>query len=83
MVEIKIDKGVPMPAAQGKWPWHKMGVGDSFFAAGYALSGSRERPDGMRWFTVSAGERTVPGSKWSARTVTEKGVKGVRVWRVK
>lgn len=48
MSEIKIDNGVPMPKPRAKWPWHKMEVGNSFFAAGYVLARSGGLPDGMR-----------------------------------
>lgn len=78
MAEIKIDKGVPAPAisAQGRpvqYPWHEMQPGDSIFVPGrtvHQLGGTIATP------------RRIPGTKWTARTATENGVRGVRIWRV-
>ena len=75
---IKIDKGKPIAAHPkkakvSKYPWPDMEVGDSFFLPGMnvaAFSGSAH----------TAGRRT--GKKFSLRTLTEDGVKGVRCWRV-
>lgn len=71
-MELKIDKGVPMP----KPAWGKlselcksMEVGDSVFFPGRS-SGSL------------AGSLVRFGYKFAKRTVTENGVKGVRVWRI-
>ena len=79
---ITIDKGMPMPARTSdkkKWPWAEMAVGDSFFAAGYSLV---QNQMGNPRFSVTNGRLKVPGSKWITRTVTENGIKGVRVWRI-
>lgn len=81
-MEIKIDKGVPVPPQQvpgrkSKWPWKDMEPGDSFFAAGYATKAE----DGAMVMNGTNGRRVAPGTKWCARTRVENGVKGVRVWR--
>lgn len=83
-MSVQIDKGVPIPRARGGrgavWPWRKMDVGDSFFAAGYA-SRAESRSPGQPVLTVSHGARVVPGSRWAVRAVVEDGIAGVRVWR--
>ena len=73
-----IDKNVPAPAvvslgAPAKYPWRAMDVGDSFFVPGNKASAM-----------TSAAAMTARrlGCKYTTRTVTENGVKGVRVWRV-
>ena len=87
---VKIDNGVavvPRIVGRGypgphktKWPWRSMKVGDSFFASGYTISRNYE---GLPRFSALGGRQVVPGSAWITRTVTEKGIRGVRVWRVK
>lgn len=76
MSEIKIEKGVPIPAPSrreyvSKYPWRRLEVGDSFFAADKLISSMGI--DNMR---------KKSGFNFTARTVTENGVKGVRVWRI-
>ena len=83
-MEIKIDKGVPMPsafAAKERFPWLEMAVGDSFFAPNYAQS-KHMRKNGEKTLSTTFPRTKVPGSKWVTRTVTENGIRGVRVWRV-
>ena len=83
-MEIKIDKGVPVPAAftaKEKFPWLQMSVGDSFFAPNYAQA-KHLRKNGEKPLSVTFPRTKVPGSKWVTRTVTENGIRGVRVWRV-
>lgn len=83
--EFKIDKDVRVtrpdysacgPKGCWKYPFDKMGVGDSFFVAG-AVGKDR---DTLRSSASSRGKRH--GMKFTTRTVTEDGVKGVRIWRV-
>lgn len=74
-MSIKIDKGVELPkkwSAHQKYPFPSMKVGDSFFAPvkHVNINGS------IAYATAKTGFR------FEARTVTEKGVKGVRVWRI-
>lgn len=79
---FNIDKDVPVSnsnkGAHSKYPWSVMGVGDSFFVPldgrDYRRVQSSLLGSGTRQF-LSGGVRT---SK-----VTEGGVVGIRVWRVK
>lgn len=68
--EIKIDKDIPIPVGPmgSKYPLGKLEVGDSFFIEGQK--------------TLSGVFGQHKPKKFSVRTVTENGVKGVRVWRV-
>jgi hypothetical protein len=73
---FEIDKNVPLPPnagkpGGGKYPWASMEIGDSFFAPGKV--GAR---------VATAGKRGGGQSKFTIRTVTENGVRGVRVWRI-
>ena len=87
MTTAKIDKDMPIPpprrSATAKWPWHDMQPGDSFFAPGYVQVLAQRTVDKERLLTTSAGKWTTPGTSWASRLVTEDGVRGVRVWRVK
>lgn len=83
-MEIKIDKGVPVPAAfaaKERFPWREMAVGDSFFAPGY-IQTKAQRKNGEPTIGLAFAKRLVPNSKWTLRMVEESGVRGVRVWRV-
>lgn len=74
---IKIDTGIPLPEPRGriaKYPWREMQPGDSFFVPGKAPSSFGGSKNGAC--------KSIPGSKWTCRAVTENGIKGVRVWRV-
>lgn len=67
---LKIDKNVPLPPIQTiKYPFPFMEVGDSFFAPGKDSS----------FFGTYVTK--YPGRKFTTRVVTEKLVKGVRIWR--
>ena len=86
---VKIDKSMPVPppyrskGRAAKWPWAEMQPGDSFFAPGYVHALAQRTVDKERILTVSGGKLTMPGTSWATRLVTEAGVRGVRVWRVK
>lgn len=67
---FKIDKGIPLDKERRKYPLPAMEVGDSFFVAG----GSSQ--------TIGGSFAAQRPKKFAVRTVTENGVKGVRVWRV-
>ena len=75
---IAIDKGVPMPryagerGAPAKYPFREMEVGDSCFVPG----------ESNQTFRSHAAYAQRSGKKFSARTVVEGGVKGLRVWRI-
>lgn len=80
MSEVKIDKGVPMPGGKGingtsKYPFRDMEVGDSAFFAGSGPSGAEKNSADM-WAKYNKN-----GCRFASRTVTENGVKGVRIWR--
>ena len=66
---IAIDKNIPVPGE--KFPLSQMEVGDSFFAAGENAS------------SFGAYFSKQKPKKFTTRTVTESGVKGYRVWRIK
>jgi len=72
--EIKIDKGVPLSpvSSRQKYPFHAMDIGDSFFLPERSSTKSGNLHQFARNQRVSI----------KTRTVTENGVKGVRVWRI-
>lgn len=86
-----VESGVAMPerdfpigaARKRKFPIMSMEVGDSFFAGGYTLTKGGRIPAHFKFLRASSFAKHRPGTKWSVRTVTEAGVLGVRVWRVK
>ena len=72
---LKIDKNVPMPmkyagGAPTKYPFRAMDVGDSTF-----VTGGKPSHFGGCFTKLSP-------KKFATRTVTEKGVVGVRIWRI-
>ena len=67
-MDIKIQKGVPIPPVRRKYPFREMQVGDSFFVAGGKPSVAG---------AISSATKTGRGR---FRTAKEKG--GLRVWRV-
>lgn len=73
--QIKIDKNVALPTsgANAKYPFADLSIGDSFFAPG--RTSAQISP-------CTAHAQRERGGKFTARTVTENGVKGVRVWRI-
>ena len=80
---IKLDRKVPIPPHGGghggrylKYPWDTMQVGDSFFVAGASARSSI--PTSARSYGRGRGIKF----NCTLRTVTERGVKGVRIWRV-
>lgn len=71
--KFKIEKGVPMPAYRGKYPFSEMAVGDSFTV-----------PLAQRNIVLSSAQhwrkRTMNlGWKFSTRTVDDKTA---RIWRI-
>lgn len=81
---IKIEKGIALPARgraiPAKYPWAEMAPGDSFFVPNFTVA--PKSITGKTAMSVHAGKKIHPGSKWTMRTVTENGIKGVRVWRL-
>lgn len=79
-VEIKIEKGVPIPPPRApnllaRHLLSEMEIGDSIFIPGRGVSSASA---GMNLFA----RRHAPNRKHVCRTVTENGVKGIRVWRI-
>ena len=75
-MDLKIDKGIPVPTRTRnvRSPWRQLDPGDSAFVPGVRAPhlSSRLRSKAMRR----------DGYLFILRTLTEDGVKGVRVWRV-
>ena len=81
MSEIKIDKGLKVtPPTNGnggkpsRYPFRELSVGDSFFV-------NKTRNGGgslVRYWNMNLAPKS-----FTLRTVTEKKVSGVRIWRVK
>jgi hypothetical protein len=71
--EIKIDKNIPVPSrgARRRYPIATMKIGDSFFVPGV---------EAQALSSTIANNRP---KKFTRRTVVERGIRGVRVWRVK
>lgn len=68
----RIQKNVPIPQNKiaSKYPFKDMEIGDSFFASGIPAT------------YISLHSRMLRPMKFSCRTVTENGVRGLRVWRI-
>lgn len=89
---LQIDKYVAVPprprvgnprGREAKYPWRHMKPGDSFFVAGAKVARTDKRPGTGVQINPYTATKMVPGSEWTARAVTENGVVGARVWRVK
>jgi len=77
-MDITIDKGVPIPKARSPrhtYPLHDMKRGDSFFVPG-------KRPCDLSGALKNIRDQH-EGWQFTSRSVTEDGVEGVRVWRIK
>lgn len=76
-MEIKIDKGIPIPETRGVygWPLSKMAVGDSFFYQA-ALPKERRRAQ----CAIHEVARRL-GVKCRTRRERLDGVDGIRCWR--
>ena len=66
----EIEKGVPMPPSKTLYPFAQMEIGDSFFVPNKTTSS----------FSGTIANRRP--KKFKSSAVMEKGVKGVRVWRI-
>lgn len=80
----KVDKGIPFPAIgksgrPAKHPFSQMEIGDSAFFPGATTKPSG--PNGKPYRAASSYGRW-SGRKFIARSVTEDGVDGLRIWRV-
>ena len=70
----QIEKGIKIPNSKygtgtGKYPWHDLEEGDSFFVPETRLSHCKSRP-------------ATPLFKTSSRVCIENGLKGIRVWKL-
>jgi hypothetical protein len=79
ITEIKISKGIKLPpatqsnGAANRYPFKELNVGDSFF-----LNKSRNSGGSLvRYWNMSLAPK-----KFTLRTVTEKNVDGIRIWRI-
>ena len=73
---IKMDTGIPIPETRGQSPGiplATMEVGHSFFVP---------RTIGSVSSSISHHKVRNPGKNFTVRTVTENGVKGIRIWRI-
>ena len=73
--EINLDKNVPLPSKRAQaqvYPFDKMEIGDSFFVDLETGRTVRNRASLM----------TRSDFRLTCRTVTENGIRGVRVWRI-
>lgn len=72
-MQFKIEQGIEIPERRGRsklYPFSQMNIGDSFFIPGKTSQ------------SISTNFGHHKPMKFSARTMEENGVKGVRVWRV-
>jgi len=73
---IKVDKNKQIPKnPMKKYPWDLLKVGDSFF---HECSIQQLTSAATRWRKYQQ-----VNQKHTARTVTENGKKGARIWRTK
>jgi hypothetical protein len=78
--QFPIERGVPVPPLGRqlvrKYPFCAMKVGDSFFVPGQtSVKGS------ARVAAATYGRRN--NMRFTGRTVTQDGISGLRIWRVK
>ena len=74
-MEIKIDKHIPIPPRRSqKYPLLDLEIGDSFFVPDKTAS--------MLSATIAPLRAQYPDRTFVARSVTENGVRGARLWRV-
>lgn len=74
-VPLAIETGIPVPSrystwAQTEFPFSEMQIGDSFFVSHVTIS---------KLLMVA---RKFRPKRFTARTVVERGVRGVRIWRL-
>jgi hypothetical protein len=76
MYEIQRDKELPKQGrGDRKYPWKEMQVGDSFFVPEGDIRRLASAASNASRFMMGA-----IGKKFVCRTVTEEGIKGVRVF---
>lgn len=70
-MEIKIDKNIPMPKLKIHYPFKELEIGDSFFVPGKKIT------------DFGGSINNAKPKKFTLKSVEEKGVKGIRIWRIK
>lgn len=74
----EISANIPMPAPAGRarrgYPWEELAVGESFFMEGGNKASNS---------SVTRANKLLAPRVFDSRRWTERGVDGVRVWRVK
>ena len=73
---MTLETNIPIPHTPGgnrKYPWSEMGIGESFFIGAIEV----ERISSL---ATRAARRL--GRKFTCRTITVNGSRGVRVWRI-
>ena len=82
---VKIDHDIPLPPGLGKlakYPFKDLKPGDSFFIVGEGEDGSDEKKKFRQRIGVAVSQKLGRGGG-AVRAVTEGGVSGYRVWRLK
>lgn len=76
---FKIDKTRPIPdgSVSNRYPFPEMEIGDSFFVPHNQIQTNNQ----VRASASLQGKNL--GFKFRTRTVTEDGIVGIRVWRIK
>ena len=80
ITEVTYDKPIPVTRRayiMGRYPWKGMGVSGSFFVP----NDEDRTKHHVRSAAVAAQKRY--GTKYTTRSLTEDGVIGIRVWRVR
>ena len=86
---LEPEPGVPLPPPRAKSrpyrvQWDRFEVGDSVFLAGYRQGRMRNDENGkpMVVLNMSYIRRAAPNFRFTARSVEQNGMPGLRVWRV-
>ena len=83
-MSYSIDNGLPIPKDEvfgnRKYPWKDMVPGDSFFVE---CRKNEDKNKARNRLLGATNNRRQHSEKYAVRIVTEDGVEGVRVWRVK
>ena len=77
MTQYTIDKKIPIPEKQSKYPWREMEVGDSFFVEATDHDKGRLQKDLFNSSGYYA-RRNNAKAKFTTRQMDD----GVRVWRI-
>ena len=77
MDRLRIDKGIPIPK-KTRYPFTEMKIGDSFFAP----LAEGKRIERLQSSITGAARSLRDRLRITTRRVEEKGIAGVRVWRI-